>query len=75
MQRSNRRVFLVSAATAASLPLAAGCGSDAVDEAVVDFGSGIVRVQGGRLRRDLLAAAITRAGFTVDNEPAKPQAG
>jgi hypothetical protein len=48
---------------------------DAVDEAVVDFGSGIVKVQGGRLRRDLLAAAITRAGFTVDNEPAKPQAG
>ena len=34
MQRSNRRVFFVSAAAAASLPLAAGCGSDAVDEAV-----------------------------------------
>ena len=34
MQRSNRRVFFVSAAAAASLPLSAGCGSDAVDEAV-----------------------------------------
>lgn len=48
---------------------------DAVDEAVVDLGSGIVRVQGGKLRRDLLASAITRAGFTVDNDPASPQAG
>jgi hypothetical protein len=34
MQRSNRRVFFVSAAAAAALPLSAGCGSDAVDEAV-----------------------------------------
>ena len=48
---------------------------DAVDEAVVDFGSGIVRVHGGRLRRDLLASAVTRAGFTVDDEPNNPQTG
>jgi hypothetical protein len=34
MQRSNRRVFFVSAAATAALPLSAGCGSDAVDEAV-----------------------------------------
>jgi hypothetical protein len=34
MHRSDRRVFLISAAAAASLPLAAGCDADKVDEAV-----------------------------------------
>ena len=33
-------------------------------EAIVDLGNGIVQVRGGEIRRDLLAAAVTRAGFT-----------
>ena len=37
---------------------------DQVDEAIVDLGNGIVQVRGGEIRRDLLAAAVTRAGFT-----------
>jgi uncharacterized membrane protein YraQ (UPF0718 family)/copper chaperone CopZ len=42
---------------------------DDVDAAIVDFGSGIVRVQGGKLRRELLHAAVTRAGFSVVDVP------
>ena len=35
-----------------------------VEQVDVDLGSGIVQVRGGALRRELLAAAVTRAGFT-----------
>lgn len=38
---------------------------DQVDQAVIDLGGGIVRIQGHRLQRDLLAAAITKAGYAV----------
>ena len=37
---------------------------DEVEQVVVDLGSGVVQVRGGQLRRDLLTAAVTRAGFT-----------
>ncbi|MDJ0739931.1 MAG: permease [Gammaproteobacteria bacterium] len=37
---------------------------DGVQRADVDLGSGIVEVRGGALRRELLDAAVSRAGFT-----------
>ncbi len=41
---------------------------DQVEQVVVDLGSGIVQVRGGKLRRNLLDAAVTRAGFTVADD-------
>lgn len=38
---------------------------DDVDEAVVDLGSGLVRIRGGELHRELLSAAVRRAGFDI----------
>lgn len=44
---------------------------DQVEQVVVDRASGIVQIKGGRLQRELLAAAVTRAGFGVaDEKPA-----
>lgn len=41
---------------------------DQGDSAVVDLSSGLVKVKGGNLCRDRLAAAFRRAGFSVTEE-------